>query len=104
MEVHAAHGYLLSSFLSPVANKRTDEYGGSLEGRLRYPLEVLDAIRAVFRDNGAEFLETPEGGRYPRTAFFNSADHLNETSQISHSLAVARALERVMDRKLVRSQ
>ena len=47
VEVHAAHGYLLSSFLSPVANKRTDEYGGSLENRLRYPLEVFDAVRAV---------------------------------------------------------
>jgi anthraniloyl-CoA monooxygenase len=47
VEVHAAHGYLLSSFLSPVANKRTDEYGGSLEGRLRYPLEVFDAVRAA---------------------------------------------------------
>ena len=47
VEVHAAHGYLLSSFLSPVANKRTDEYGGSLENRLRYPLEVFDAVLAV---------------------------------------------------------
>ncbi|MFI7495640.1 bifunctional salicylyl-CoA 5-hydroxylase/oxidoreductase [Kocuria sp. M4R2S49] len=46
LEVHAAHGYLLSSFLSPVANHRTDEYGGSLENRLRYPLEVFDAVRA----------------------------------------------------------
>ena len=46
IEVHAAHGYLLSSFLSPVANKRTDEYGGSLENRLRFPLEVFDAVRA----------------------------------------------------------
>jgi anthraniloyl-CoA monooxygenase len=47
VEVHAAHGYLLSSFLSPVANKRTDEYGGPLAGRLRYPLEVFDAVRAA---------------------------------------------------------
>ena len=47
VEVQAAHGYLLSSFLSPVANKRTDEYGGSPEGRLRYPLEVFDAVRAA---------------------------------------------------------
>jgi anthraniloyl-CoA monooxygenase len=47
VEVHAAHGYLLSSFLSPVANKRTDEYGGSLANRLRYPLEVFDAVRAA---------------------------------------------------------
>ncbi len=46
LEVHAAHGYLLSSFLSPVSNRRTDEYGGSLENRLRFPLEVFDAVRA----------------------------------------------------------
>ncbi|MEU0300446.1 bifunctional salicylyl-CoA 5-hydroxylase/oxidoreductase [Streptomyces sp. NPDC006175] len=45
IEVHAAHGYLLSSFLSPVANRRTDAYGGCLENRLRFPLEVFDAVR-----------------------------------------------------------
>ena len=45
VEVHAAHGYLLSSFLSPVANRRTDEYGGPLDNRLRFPLEVFDAVR-----------------------------------------------------------
>lgn len=48
LEVHCAHGYLLSSFLSPLANQRTDEYGGSFENRLRYPLEVFDAVRAVW--------------------------------------------------------
>jgi len=48
LELHCAHGYLLSSFLSPVANHRTDEYGGPLENRLRYPLEVFDAVRAVW--------------------------------------------------------
>ena len=48
LEVHCAHGYLLSSFLSPLANQRTDTYGGSLENRLRYPLEVFDAVRAVW--------------------------------------------------------
>lgn len=48
LELHAAHGYLLSSFLSPLANQRTDEYGGSLENRLRYPLEVFDAVRAAW--------------------------------------------------------
>jgi anthraniloyl-CoA monooxygenase len=47
VEIHAAHGYLLSSFLSPLANRRTDEYGGSLAGRLRFPLEVFDAVRAA---------------------------------------------------------
>jgi 2,4-dienoyl-CoA reductase-like NADH-dependent reductase (Old Yellow Enzyme family) len=47
IEVHGAHGYLLHQFLSPLANKRTDEYGGSLENRMRFPLEVFDAIRAA---------------------------------------------------------
>lgn len=48
IELHAAHGYLLSSFISPISNIRTDSYGGSLENRLRYPLEVFTAIRAVW--------------------------------------------------------
>jgi anthraniloyl-CoA monooxygenase len=48
LELHCAHGYLLSSFLSPLCNQRTDEYGGSTENRLRYPLEVFDALRAVW--------------------------------------------------------
>jgi anthraniloyl-CoA monooxygenase len=48
LELHCAHGYLLSGFLSPLANRRTDAYGGPLAGRLRFPLEVLDAVRAVW--------------------------------------------------------
>ena len=48
LEVHCAHGYFLSSFISPVTNRRTDEYGGALEHRLRYPLEVFAAIRRVW--------------------------------------------------------
>jgi len=48
LELHCAHGYLLSSFLSPITNRRTDEYGGSLENRARFPLEVFDACRAVW--------------------------------------------------------
>jgi NADPH2 dehydrogenase len=51
IEVHGAHGYLLHQFLSPISNKRTDEYGGSLENRMRYPLEVFDAVRAAFPDH-----------------------------------------------------
>jgi anthraniloyl-CoA monooxygenase len=47
IELHMAHGYLLSSFLTPLSNQRTDEYGGSLENRLRFPLEVLDAVRSA---------------------------------------------------------
>jgi len=48
VELHAAHGYLLSSFLTPLQNRRTDEYGGSLENRLRYPLEIFAAMRAAW--------------------------------------------------------
>ena len=48
IEVHSAHGYLLHEFLSPISNQRTDRYGGSLENRLRFPLEVFDAVRAGF--------------------------------------------------------
>jgi 2,4-dienoyl-CoA reductase-like NADH-dependent reductase (Old Yellow Enzyme family) len=48
IEIHAAHGYLLHEFLSPIANRRTDEYGGSLENRMRFPLDVFDAVRAAF--------------------------------------------------------
>jgi anthraniloyl-CoA monooxygenase len=48
LELHAAHGYLLSSFLTPVSNRREDEYGGSLENRLRFPLEVFTAMRAAW--------------------------------------------------------
>ena len=48
LELHCAHGYLLSSFITPLTNQRSDEYGGSLENRCRYPLEVFSAIRAVW--------------------------------------------------------
>ncbi|MBR1273161.1 NADH:flavin oxidoreductase/NADH oxidase [Bradyrhizobium sp. AUGA SZCCT0283] len=48
IEVHSAHGYLLHQFLSPIANRRTDQYGGSLQNRMRFPLEVFDAVRAAF--------------------------------------------------------
>jgi anthraniloyl-CoA monooxygenase len=48
LELHCAHGYLLSSFITPLSNLRSDEYGGSLPNRLRYPLEVFAAIRAVW--------------------------------------------------------
>ncbi len=51
LELHAAHGYLLASFLSPLTNQRTDAYGGSLANRLRYPLEVFEAVRAAWPDD-----------------------------------------------------
>jgi len=50
IEVHAAHGYLLHEFLSPLTNKRTDTYGGSLENRMRFPLEVFEAVRKAVPD------------------------------------------------------
>ena len=51
IELHCAHGYLLSSFLSPITNRRTDGYGGSVDNRLRFPLEVFTAIRQVLPDH-----------------------------------------------------
>ena len=48
LELHCAHGYLLASFISPLTNQRTDEYGGSLANRLRFPLEVFEAMRAAW--------------------------------------------------------
>lgn len=51
LELHLAHGYLLASFISPLSNTRSDDYGGSLENRMRYPLEILQAVRAAWPDN-----------------------------------------------------
>lgn len=51
IEIHSAHGYLLSSFLSPNSNVRTDEYGGSFENRIRLLLEVVDAVRSVIPES-----------------------------------------------------
>jgi anthraniloyl-CoA monooxygenase len=51
LELHYAHGYLMSSFITPLSNKRTDEFGGSIENRMRFPLEVFRAVRAVWPDD-----------------------------------------------------
>lgn len=56
------------------------------------PQDSLTAIRAIYRDHGAVFLQLPNDSRYPRSAFFDTADHLNEPAQIRHSVALARAL------------
>ncbi|MCH2162486.1 MAG: NADH:flavin oxidoreductase/NADH oxidase, partial [Phycisphaerales bacterium] len=61
LELHSAHGYLLSSFLSPLANERTDEYGGSLANRMRYPLEIFEAMREAWPE------EKPLGVRFSGT-------------------------------------
>ncbi len=57
-EIHGAHGYLIHQFLSPISNKRTDAYGGSLEGRMRFALEVVDAVRAVWPKDRPLFFRT----------------------------------------------
>lgn len=57
-EVHGAHGYLLHSFLSPISNTRSDDYGGSLENRMRFPLEVTEAVRAVWPGDKPLFFRT----------------------------------------------
>jgi len=80
VELHAAHGYLLSSFLSPLSNRRTDAYGGSLENRMRFPLEVFDAVRAAWpkhkpiavRVSATDWLE-PEGQTVADTIAFAEA-------------------------------
>jgi anthraniloyl-CoA monooxygenase len=79
VELHAAHGYLLSSFLSPIANHRTDEYGGPLENRLRYPLEVFDAIRA----------EVP--AEIPVTVRISATDWLPDGNTEHDAVEIARA-------------
>lgn len=56
IEIHAAHGYLLHEFLSPVANRRTDDHGGGFEQRVRFPLRVIDAVRAAVGDGVPVFL------------------------------------------------
>lgn len=67
LEFHSAHGYLLNSFLSPLANRRTDEYGGSLENRMRYPLAVFAAVRAAWPT------DRPLGAKIPGSDFVEGA-------------------------------
>jgi 2,4-dienoyl-CoA reductase-like NADH-dependent reductase (Old Yellow Enzyme family) len=81
IELHAAHGYLLHEFLSPLSNRRTDEYGGSLENRMRFPLEVFDAIREVWPS------DKPLGVR------ISAVDHTPDGWQLEDSVAFARALK-----------
>lgn len=79
VQVHAAHGYLLHEFLSPLSNQRTDEYGGSLENRMRFPLEVFDAVREAFtadlpvsvRVSGTDWVES--GWDIEQTIAFSKA-------------------------------
>ena len=87
IEVHAAHGYLLHEFLSPVANRRTDRYGGSLENRMRFPLEVFDAVRAAFP------ADRPVGMRISATDWLEELEPAPPSWTLEQSLALARALK-----------
>jgi len=81
LEIHAAHGYLLHQFLSPLTNQRTDQYGGSLENRMRLTLEVFDAVRAVWPST------KPLGVRLSAT------DHLEEGWDIEQTVAICHELK-----------
>lgn len=80
LELHCAHGYLLSSFLSPLTNKRTDDYGGSLEDRLRFPLRVIAAVR-----------ESWPAGK-PLSARISATDWAEGGNEIEEAVAIAAAL------------
>jgi 2,4-dienoyl-CoA reductase-like NADH-dependent reductase (Old Yellow Enzyme family) len=81
VEVHAAHGYLLHQFLSPLSNRRDDAYGGELSNRLRYPLEVFEAVRQAFPAN------RPVGIR------ISASDWVEGGWEIEQSVALAHALK-----------
>ena len=81
IEVHSAHGYLLHEFLSPLSNLRLDQYGGSLENRMRFPLEVFEAIRKNIPDN------------YPLGIRISATDWVEDGWDINQSIALTKALE-----------
>jgi NADPH2 dehydrogenase len=80
IEVHAAHGYLLHQFLSPLANRRDDAYGGSLENRMRFPLEVFDAVRAAFP------ADKPVGVKVSATDWVEGGWDLRQTIEFAQAL------------------
>ncbi|WP_420475794.1 NADH:flavin oxidoreductase/NADH oxidase [Noviherbaspirillum sp. ST9] len=80
IEVHAAHGYLLHQFLSPLSNRREDEYGGSLENRMRFPLEVFDAVRAGFNP------DKPVGIRVSATDWVEGGWDVEQTAAFAKEL------------------
>jgi 2,4-dienoyl-CoA reductase-like NADH-dependent reductase (Old Yellow Enzyme family) len=80
LEMHSAHGYLLHQFLSPIANKRTDQYGGSLENRMRFPLEVFDAVRAAFPK------QKPVGIRVSSTDWVEGGWDIHQTIEYAKQL------------------
>ncbi|MDN7622053.1 NADH:flavin oxidoreductase/NADH oxidase [Burkholderia cenocepacia] len=80
IEVHAAHGYLLHQFLSPLANQRTDEYGGSRDNRMRFPLEIFEIVRAAFPE------DRPVGVRVSATDWVEGGWELDDTIAFAHEL------------------
>jgi anthraniloyl-CoA monooxygenase len=81
LELHCAHGYLLSSFLSPLSNRRTDDYGGALPDRLRYPLEVFDAVRAAWP------AERPMSVRISATDWCEGGNDVEDAVEIARAFA-----------------
>ena len=81
VQLHCAHGYLLHEFLSPLSNRRDDEYGGDLENRMRFPLEVFDAVRAVFPADRAVSMRV------------SGTDWADRGWDIDQTIAFAQALE-----------
>jgi len=81
IEIHSAHGYLLHQFLSPLSNSRDDKYGGSLENRMRFPLEVFDAVRAAWPE------DRPLGVR------FSATDWIDGGWDLESSIAYCKALK-----------
>jgi anthraniloyl-CoA monooxygenase len=81
LELHCAHGYLLASFISPLTNHRTDEYGGALENRLRFPLEVFDAMRSVWPR------EKPMSVRISATDWMEGGITGGDSVEIAHEFA-----------------
>ena len=82
IELHGAHGYLLHQFLSPIANKRDDDYGGSLENRMRFPLEVFEAVREA------------APARVPVWMRLSATDWVDGGWDVADAIAMAQALER----------
>jgi 2,4-dienoyl-CoA reductase-like NADH-dependent reductase (Old Yellow Enzyme family) len=81
LEVHGAHGYLLHSFLSPLSNHRTDEYGGSFENRIRLALEIVETVRAAWPEDKPLFFRT------------SSSDYVEDGWKIEDTVALARELK-----------
>jgi 2,4-dienoyl-CoA reductase-like NADH-dependent reductase (Old Yellow Enzyme family) len=80
IEIHGAHGYLIHEFLSPIANRRTDKYGGPLENRMRFPLEIFEAVRAAFPP------AKPVGVKVSATDWVDGGWNLEQTVEFAKEL------------------